>query len=770
MPIESPQLDDLRYQQVADQLRRQIPLYAPEWTDHNDSDPGITMLQLFAHLAEQIGYRLNRLPDKVYVELLKLVGIRLRPAEAARTTLAIYLTKPETAEGALVAIGSQIRAKSKKSPPPAFETTAALDLVPAQLVALATTESADLRDISAGTPPPTDADTAKTYVPDRFSLAWDGRQPKLKDWPTQPVPMFARPSEAGHGHLWLGLAFNPAVTAGFTGQRVSLTVQLDDDEQPDPLGLAACGAEVNIATEEVGPVVDYVYYRPPQPGQVVGTWQTLPVLADGTAGWTRSGVIRFDVPQAIGPVPDAEWLEVRPPPTLTTEQICESASGTATPLPMPIPHPLVGALKTPVSGTPTKVPVSGWIGVAFRDPAAQFALRAITFNAAPAIAATTALDELVARGNGRSAQVVRLANGNVLRDTLELLVEDVVERIYYPWALVDDFDTAGPDDRVFVLDPEAGLIYFGDGVRGGVPGLGARIIATRYRHGGGLAGELPAGTVTQPSSLPGSVQDVTNIVAARGGKDAETLADARQRAPHALKTLGRAVTAEDYDVLARETPGVRIARTEPIPLRRPYQSEGIIRAGVDFDTLVPGVLSLVVVPEGDGAYLMPTESVLRAVCRFLDTVRLITTELYVVPPQYVRLFDLSIVVVPQPGWGRTQLRDSIEARLTQYFHVLHGGPDGTGSPFGATISHSEILAQVFRADGVDRVESLVLRYDGNAPSAPGEPPPMQWRDERRVARNLVGCPSGPDDDDQLQLFADENVFVDTSSIEVVVRA
>lgn len=768
MPIESPQLDDLRFQIVTDQLRRQIALFTPEWTDHNDSDPGITLIQLFGHLAEQIGYRLNRLPDKVYIELLKLVGIRLQPAEAARTWLAFYLAKPELAEAFAVGNGSRIKAKSKLAPPPTFETTIALDAVPAQLAALVTTRSGDLRDIALGTAAVTPSDTAQTYIPDRFSLAWDGKQPKLKDWPEQPVAMFARPSEAGHVHLWLGVAFNPSVSAGFIGQRVTLTIQLDDDEQPDPLGLAACGDDVEAVTADVGPEVDYVYYRPPQPGQTAGSWQPLAVLADSTAGWTRSGQLRFDVPHTIGPVPDGEWLDVRGEQPLTTAQICATASGTSTPLPKPITHPLVGALKNPVVGTPTKVPVSGWIGITFHNPAARFALRAITFNAAPAIAATTVTNELVARGNGHSDQVVKLANKNVLAGSLELLVQDVVDQKYYPWQQVDDFDTAGREARVYVLDPEAGLVYFGDGIRGQVPALDARIFATRYRFGGGLAGELPVGTVTQGEGLSTFIQDVTNIIAARGGKNAETLDQAKRRAPRAMKTLGRAVTADDYDLLARQAPGVRIARTTVIPLRRPYQAEGIARAGVDVERVAPGAISLVVVPDAKEASPMPTESMLRTVCRYLDRYRLITTELYVVPPQYVRIFDLEITVVAAPGFTRTDLRESIAAQLEQYFHVLHGGVDGAGSPFGGTIYYAELVAQAFRAKGVDRVERLSARYDGNAPSPPGEPPPMQWREERRTARNLVGCPTTALDDDRIVLFADETVFIDASTLNVIV--
>jgi predicted phage baseplate assembly protein len=767
VPIQSPQLDDLRFQTVADQLRRQIALFAPEWTDHNDSDPGITMLQLFAHLAEQIGYRLNQVPDKVYIELLKLVGIRLRPAAAATTTLAFYLTKPELATAFAIPNASRVKAKTG-NPPPTFETTIELDAVPAQLAAIVSTESADLRDIAAGTPAIQLADTAATYVPDRFALEWDGRTPKLKDWPQQPVSILARPNEAGHTHLWLGLAFNPSVAAGFLGQRVTLTVQLDDDEQPDPLGLAACNDDLDAATADVGPTVSYIYYRPPQPGQALGSWQPLSVLSDSTAGWTRSGQLRLDVPHAIGAIPDGEWVDVRQPSTMTTAQICAQASGTGSPPPKPIAHPLIGALKTPVVGTPTKVPVSGWVGIAYQTPPARFALRAVTFNAAPAIAATTVTNELVASGDGRSDQTVRLASGDVLPATLELLVEDVVDQLYYAWARVDDFDTAGPDDRVYVLDPEAGLIYFGDGVHGRLPGLGARIVASSYRWGGGLATELGAGTVTQGQALPSSVQDVTNPVAARGGRDAETLDQAKKRAPQALKTLGRAVTADDFDFLARQTTGARIVRTAVIPLRRPYQAEGIARAGVDMDRVAPGAISLIVVPGGDGLHLEPTEGVLRTVCRFLDKYRLITTELYVVPPQYVRIFDLEVTVVVAPGYSRTQLRETIATRFETYFHVLHGGADGTGSPFGGTIYYAELVAQAFRAEGVERVERLTARYDGNAPAPPGEPSPMSWRPERATARNLVGCPTGALDDDRVDLFADECVFVDSSTLNVIV--
>ncbi|MBX3154837.1 MAG: putative baseplate assembly protein [Deltaproteobacteria bacterium] len=755
-------------------MRRQIPLYAPEWTDHNDSDPGITLIQLFSHLAEMIGYRLNQLPDKAYVEMLQLVGVRMRPAEAARTWLSFILAKPEAVEAFQIDRGGKVRGKTKGTPP-VFELDTPVDAVPAQLAALVTTQSDDLRDIARGTAAPLPADTAASYLPDRFALAWDGKTPKLKDWPAQPLPVFARPSEKKHDHLWLGLAFNPGRGAGFLGQRVTLVVQLDDDEQPDPLALADCRlGDAELATSpSSGPVLAMSYYRPAQPGETTGSFRPVNLIADSTEGLTRSGMLRFDVPTTLGFIPDTEWLDVRPPPALTMAQICAQASsgGGSAVLPKPIAHPLVGAIKAPVSGTPSKVPISGWLrldGIVSPETFPR-RIRAITFNAAPATNAETVTNEFVGVGTGFSDQTAQLDNANVLPDSLELAVEDVADGLLHAWKRVEDFDLAGPDDRVFVLDPEAGTIFFGDGLRGSSPGLDMRVIALRYRHGGGKSAELAAGLITQPDSLPSAVQDVTNFIAARGGKDAETLDQAKRRAPQELRVRGRAVTADDFAFLAQQTPGVRIARAIVVPLHRPYQASGVAGApGLDIARIAPGVVSVVAVPDELGPFPTPTEGMLRTVCRYLDRFRLVTTEVYVAPPQYVRLFQVEVTIGAKPGFTRTQLREAVATQLETYFHVLRGGPDGTGFPFGSTIHHADLVAQVFRVAGVDYVESLTAQYDGNAPGPPGEPPPMQWRRERLAARRLTGCRETPLDDGQVLLAADECVFVDSTSLNVVV--
>jgi hypothetical protein len=74
MPIPLPNLDDRSYADLVEEMRALIPRYAPDWTDHNESDPGIMLIELFAWLTETLIYRLNRIPEASEVRFLELLG------------------------------------------------------------------------------------------------------------------------------------------------------------------------------------------------------------------------------------------------------------------------------------------------------------------------------------------------------------------------------------------------------------------------------------------------------------------------------------------------------------------------------------------------------------------------------------------------------------------------------------------------------------------------------------------------------------------------
>ena len=94
MRLPEIQLDDRRFQELVSEARLKINRSCPEWTEHNVSDPGITLIELFAWMTEMTIYRLNRVPDKLHVKLLELLGIQLDGPSAATTQVRFRLAEP----------------------------------------------------------------------------------------------------------------------------------------------------------------------------------------------------------------------------------------------------------------------------------------------------------------------------------------------------------------------------------------------------------------------------------------------------------------------------------------------------------------------------------------------------------------------------------------------------------------------------------------------------------------------------------------------------
>jgi hypothetical protein len=81
VPLQIPVLDDRRFADLFLEARSLIPTYAPEWTNHNPTDPGITLIELFAHLTETLMYRLDRVTTANTVAFLNLIDGKVRDAD-----------------------------------------------------------------------------------------------------------------------------------------------------------------------------------------------------------------------------------------------------------------------------------------------------------------------------------------------------------------------------------------------------------------------------------------------------------------------------------------------------------------------------------------------------------------------------------------------------------------------------------------------------------------------------------------------------------------
>jgi predicted phage baseplate assembly protein len=135
MPLTAPNLDDRQFSDIVAEAKTLIPRYAPEWTNFNESDPGISLVELFAWMTEILTYRLNQVPDLNYIKFLQLIGIELQPALPARAELTFSVARNDI-PSIIIPQGTQVAAAGSSSTPIIFEVDQALTAIGATLSAV----------------------------------------------------------------------------------------------------------------------------------------------------------------------------------------------------------------------------------------------------------------------------------------------------------------------------------------------------------------------------------------------------------------------------------------------------------------------------------------------------------------------------------------------------------------------------------------------------------------------------------------------------------
>lgn len=639
MPIQPPNLDDRRMADLVAEARTLIPRYTPEWTDFNESDPGMTLLELFGWMTDILLYRLNLVPERNYLKFLQLLGIEQKPAQPANADLTFALSTT-VADYISISKGTKVAAASGS----VFETQE-------NLIALSATLS-ELQSFDG---------LSYSVLTQKNAL------PGQSFFPFGPIP------RAGNALL---LGFD-AVDM-LTEQQINLMVY---------------SSSANLATTglhcSTGGTLD------PQPAAMIWEyyngqqWLSLSLNGDETQALTQDGHIYVQGPGSR----------------------CQRAQ--------------YGQVAQPLY----------WLRARLVQSSYQLApcLEAIVTNTVRVIQAVTVRDEALGASNGLPGQQFQLANTPIVQCSVPRLVvepcdvsrtqllvktaglpayltseQNVTISVTSVWLQVDegsgpqswqevsDFSASGPDDRHFTLNRTTGVITFGDGIRGAIPlptQQSNSIMAHEYSYGGGKQGNVAANTITALQDALQGVKSVTNRNAAFGGSDEETLDEAKLRAPQVLKNKGRAVTAEDFESIAIATPGAAIRRAKALPLTHPkFPGQKL-----------PGLVTVIIVPESDQFPPMPTPATLSLVCAYLDKHRLLTAEVYVVPPTYhsVRV-EATLAVKSTANFARVQ--QQVIVSLQSYLDPLNGGDDGQGWPFGGTIYFSKLYRVVMEVDGVDYIQ------------------------------------------------------------------
>ncbi len=384
-------------------------------------------------------------------------------------------------------------------------------------------------------------------------------------------------------------------------------------------------------------------------------------------------------------------------------------------------------------------PCPAWLRARLRtdgDPP-QARLESVNLNATWVSACQTYRDEVLGSGDGNPGQSVAMRyppvlpgqvvevrelsgpraafDVSALRDEIiaaggsddDLRVETdsrsgAVTAVWVTWTERPNLFFSAPADRHYTIERSTGTVSFGDDLHGRTPTVGIDNIAARaYTGGGGAIGNLPAGTITQClSGIPAA--SVTNVRAAEGGADSESLNAVLTRGPASVAGRNQAMTAADYESLARSaSPAVAVARAIPT-----IDTNGVHR---------PGHVRLVVVPGSTEPRPVPSFELRREVTTFLRrrAPASMADGVVVVGPTYQSVgvaAQIGVVVGTGPG----AVVEAVTRAVEGFLHPLTGGPDGTGWGFGRSVYASDLAAVVEGVAGVDHTVTLELRVDGTS--------------------------------------------------------
>lgn len=662
MPLTIPRLDDRRYQDLVEELVRRIPAHTPEWTNPREGDPGRTMIELFAWLADTILYRANLIPERQRLAFLSLLGMPLRPALPARGLISLSIEDAES---------PSLRPLAEVPGPVPFETLGEVTVFPCAgecyyKRVLNPKERRDMERLLGGLRDLYNLDgQAEPYVTTRlFEKAAED---------------FDLVSQTIDQSLWIALiaskkTANARLRELLAGRLMNIgfspTSELARTLEP-------------VESRGRIPMIFEITHVQPGTGRV--QFLPLDVVADSTNGLSQQGVIRLSLPDKAhisAPTNDVrKRLEAgvgEEPPRIDE---AERSDRLVTWIRM----------RPEVSSSTIRI---GWAGI----------------NAVEIDQRKTIRNRVIGVSDGSPNQRHFLGVTAIDPATLDLQIEGASG--WRTWQRVEDLADANSDAPIYTLDPEAGTVLFGNGVRGQIVPNRRRIRVTFLRAGGGVAGNLPARTLDTINATDITGAKIRNTIKVlqprptQGGAAAETLAQAEQRLPGFLRHRERAVTELDYRQLAIETPGQSVGRVEILPMFVPQQRR----------SNVPGVVTVMAIPFKSGWHNPNPRAgrpFLEAIDAWLRPRKPLATELYIIGCEYIPL-GISVSVTISDGFGLDETMNAIrDALRIELWPLPPGGPLRSGWPLGRSVRSSELEVSVARVPGVDSLAGLRIFTERN---------------------------------------------------------
>ncbi|MDF5716663.1 MAG: putative baseplate assembly protein [Rhizonema sp. NSF051] len=677
--LPSSNLDDRTFDELVEECILRIPRYCPEWTDHNLSDPGITLIELFAWLTDQMLLRFNQVPRKNYVAFLELLGIRLQPPASARTDLTFYLST-DLQEAYTIPAGVEVATeRTETTEAIVFTTDRPLIIGQPRLRHFLTAQTAE--DI-----PQTLRDRVTSQWTRQPNGEMSGREQLLFEERAQPGNCFylvLDPEEPLDGNvLQIKFKGSAGTSTGINPNQPPRRWEAWDGQNWQPVLLREADDETQ----------GFSFNEIAQQGRNLD--QGADIILHLPINWAVTSFTTYR----------GRWLRC----VLTTPDVNRPGYTSS---------PRIIGLDVRAIGGSVSVSQS-----------------AIVRN------------ERLGFSDGKPSQIFQLQVTPILsRREDEYIVVTPPGGLPRKWQEVSDFADSRDHDLHYTLDSVTGKVQFGPLIHepnalsrqtqirsriqqpqpedlrnpnrdpeeqlelqyGAVPPRGSEIRMVAYRTGGGEKGNVQRGTLQFLKSAVPYVARVENHQSARNGADAETLDQAVLRAPQILRTRDRAVTAEDFEVLAKQADPGAIAR---------------VRCLTPTSSRDAGTVRLLLVPQANtntiaqGKGIAPEQFALsdvlqQKVLNYLNERRLLGIHVQLQQPEFTGVVVRTQValdpVYDHPG-AREEILGQLRVTLYRYLNPLIGGADGEGWPFGRPVYPSDIVALLQQTRGVRYLGAVLL--------------------------------------------------------------
>jgi hypothetical protein len=508
--IPNPSLDDISFEILVETAKKKIPLYSKVWTNHNLADPGITLIELFAWLADNQIYSLDRISDKHYIKFLKLLGITLQDPVCPQLYLTIDLKSlvQKNNESLLLRKGSKF--KSRNSNDIVIETDHDINIISSLKVKKIVTFSNSrffnhkFRDISEN--------FQKLYESYFYPF---GENPKVNNC------------------FYLGFDLESSSEKKEDIQ-ISFTFFLYENDLP-PIGFHGDEKDSEYLSE-LESTLKWEYLKEEKDSS---SWSPLKISIDDTNSLLKTGSITFSFPKfeseksnAFRNIPYYNddnnyklfWIRCT---------IIENK--------YPIAPRIMNVLPNTVKCT---------FGEKIIDKLRNKSLRLY--------------DNSPFKSNGLVNQLFEVSSKTFLPIiTIESLKVDDKE-----WSEVQDLDRSTAKDTHFTVDKVNGIFRFGDGENGMVPKRGSEI-EVKFRFGStdnlvireNTNFEITDSKCDSSSNFNSNLKGL-NLLPSSKGKKRETIQDAIIRARRDLKIPYKIVSSADCEYIARNTPGLRIGKVK----------------------------------------------------------------------------------------------------------------------------------------------------------------------------------------------------------------